>query len=83
MCERVARYRRAGLGGGVFAEVDAYSSIFVIKYGVEFEARAEGFEVSAKRGDADVFGAFEFGDCALGDIESTGEFYLADCFAVA
>lgn len=63
--------------------MDGDSSVFVVEYGDEFEACAEGFEVLAKCGDADVFGVFEFGDCALGDIESTGEFYLADCFTVA
>lgn len=63
--------------------MDGDSSVFVIEYGDKFEPGAERFEGLTQRGDADVFGVFEFGDCSLGDIESTGEFDLADCFAVA
>ena len=59
------------------------ASIVVVEHCDEFEACTERFEVLAKRGDANVLGVFEFGDCALGDIESPGEFDLADCFAVA
>jgi len=74
---------RPVLGGSVSAEVDRDSSVIVIEYGDEFEASSEGFEILTQGGDADVFGVFEFGDCALGDIESTSEFYLADCFAMS
>jgi len=74
---------RPVLGGSVSAEVDRDSSVIVIEYGDEFEARPEGFEILTQGGNADVFGVFEFGDCALGDIESTSEFYLADCFAMS
>ena len=52
---RIARFRRRGLSGAVFAEVDGDSSVFVVEYGDEFEAGAEGFEVLAQSGDADVF----------------------------
>ena len=70
-------------GGGVFAEMHWNSSIVVVEHCDEFEACTERFEVLAKRGNANVLGVFEFGDCSLGDVESAGEFCLTDCLAMA
>lgn len=89
--ERYPAYRAADVpsigagdsGGGVFAEMHGNSSIVVVEHCDEFEAGAECFEVLAKRGDANVLGMLQLGDCSLGDVESTGKFYLTDCLAMA
>ena len=58
------------------------SSIVVVEHGDEFEACTEGFEVLAKRGNANVLGVLKLGDRTLGHVESTGQFCLADCLTV-
>ena len=63
--------------------MDRDASFLILEHRDEFEAGAEGLEVLAERGDADVLGVLELGDGALSDVEPAGELGLADGLGVA
>jgi hypothetical protein len=67
----------------VAAEVDRRSAVLVVEHGPEFEACAELFEVMTQRRHAHVVGVLGLGDRPLLDVESAGEFGLADRLAVS
>ncbi len=58
------------------------SSIVVVEHCDEFEACTERFEVLAKRGNVNVVGMLQLGDCPLGDLKSTSKLCLTDRLAM-
>jgi len=67
----------------IVAEMDRHTPVLVIEDRNEFKTRTERFEILPQRRNADVVRVFELGDRALGYVETTCEFSLADRFAVA
>ena len=51
--------------------------MFIIEDGDEFEARTERFEILTQRRHSHVLGMFQFRDCTLSDVATTGQGRLA------
>ena len=73
----------ADSGCVVASEVNRHPAVLVSEHGDELQASAERFEVLTQRRPARVVGVLELGDRPLLDVESAGEFGLADRLAVS
>ena len=55
----------------------------VVEHRDELETCAERFQILAQRRHSNVLGVLQLGDRSLSDIETAGQFDLADCFAMS